>query len=365
MFDATKIINNFNLKVATRRQLPLFTLSSIALCYVVFLKNKYFKCKYSAVGGWGDVSGFVSLMNENEIVEQMTLKLRKSNLVKERYVSVIYKDLIKFRKDFFVLKNESFKEERDVVALLRLLIEKYGIYLTMIGNLNCLWRYVGDNKSNKFNLSEINYFARVRGEVAGVYPEMEIVLTRLCGLLGNRLKVDGDLFRYFTNSEFVKFLNSNFKISNKLINELKKRRSGYFYLYYSDKEVVLTDKRKINKIKKLILDKEKKGESQLNGVPVYGGKISASVFNFDGKIVGKLPRKFVLVTYMTHPKDIALIKKSSGIITDEGGVLCHAAIVARELKKPCIIGVKAATELLRTGMKVKLDADKGLVKIIS
>lgn len=67
---------------------------------------------------------------------------------------------------------------------------------------------------------------------------------------------------------------------------------------------------------------------------------------------------------MTTPDYIQLIKKSSAIITDEGGLLCHAAIVAREFKKPCVIGTKIATKILKDGDLVEVDANKGIVKIL-
>jgi len=51
-------------------------------------------------------------------------------------------------------------------------------------------------------------------------------------------------------------------------------------------------------------------------------------------------------------------------VTDEGGITCHAAIISRELKKPCIIGTKIATKVLKDGDLVEVDADKGIVKIL-
>jgi len=56
------------------------------------------------------------------------------------------------------------------------------------------------------------------------------------------------------------------------------------------------------------------------------------------------------------------MKKAKAIITDEGGVTCHAAITARELKIPCIIGTKIATKVLKDGDRVEVDAEKGLVR---
>jgi len=72
----------------------------------------------------------------------------------------------------------------------------------------------------------------------------------------------------------------------------------------------------------------------------------------------------ILVTVMTTPECVPAMKKASAIITDEGGITCHAAIVSRELGKPCIIGTKIATKVLHDGDEVEVDADKGVVRIL-
>jgi pyruvate,water dikinase len=67
---------------------------------------------------------------------------------------------------------------------------------------------------------------------------------------------------------------------------------------------------------------------------------------------------------MTSPDWLPLIQKAVAIVTDEGGITSHASIVARELKKPCIVGTKNATKILKDGDQVEVDADSGIVKII-
>lgn len=72
----------------------------------------------------------------------------------------------------------------------------------------------------------------------------------------------------------------------------------------------------------------------------------------------------ILVASMTTPDMTIAMKKTSAIVTDEGGILCHAAIVSRELNIPCIVGTKIATKILKDDDLVKVDADKGIVKKI-
>ena len=69
----------------------------------------------------------------------------------------------------------------------------------------------------------------------------------------------------------------------------------------------------------------------------------------------------VLVTAMTNPDMVPAMRKSAGVVTDEGGRTCHAAIVSRELQIPCIVGAKTATKTLKTGDTVTVDAVRGIV----
>jgi phosphoenolpyruvate synthase/pyruvate phosphate dikinase len=73
----------------------------------------------------------------------------------------------------------------------------------------------------------------------------------------------------------------------------------------------------------------------------------------------------ILVTGMTRPEFLPVMKKALAFITDAGGILSHAAIVARELKKPCIIGTHIATRLLKNGDLVEVDANNGVIKKLS
>lgn len=78
----------------------------------------------------------------------------------------------------------------------------------------------------------------------------------------------------------------------------------------------------------------------------------------------KFEKGEILVTAMTSPKFTIFLKKASAIVTDGGGTLCHAAIVAREMKIPCIVGTKIATEVLKDGDHIEVDANKGIVRKI-
>jgi pyruvate,water dikinase len=78
--------------------------------------------------------------------------------------------------------------------------------------------------------------------------------------------------------------------------------------------------------------------------------------------MNKLKDGEILVTAMTTPEYVPAMRRSLAIITDEGGVTCHAAIVSRELGKPAIIGTKIATKFLKNGEFIEMDMKKGQIK---
>jgi len=104
---------------------------------------------------------------------------------------------------------------------------------------------------------------------------------------------------------------------------------------------------------------------QVQGTPAYRGKVQGVVRVLTKKEqISEFRDDEILVTTMTSPEFVPAILKARAIVTNEGGVLCHAAIVAREFKIPCIIGTGNATKVLKDGDLVEVDAEKGIVKIL-
>jgi phosphohistidine swiveling domain-containing protein len=105
---------------------------------------------------------------------------------------------------------------------------------------------------------------------------------------------------------------------------------------------------------------------ELKGSVAYRGNVEGivKVVFVPDEQMDKVEKGNILVAPMTTPDYLPLMKKAAAFVTDEGGITCHAAIVARELKKPCIIGTKFATQVLKDGDRVAVDADNGQVRII-
>lgn len=104
---------------------------------------------------------------------------------------------------------------------------------------------------------------------------------------------------------------------------------------------------------------------ELHGAVAYPGKAKGVV-----KIVEtiddikKMKKGNILLSETTYPALVPAMKLAGAIVTNVGGLTCHAAIVSRELKIPCVVGTKIATKVLHDGDLVEVDAEKGAVKII-
>ena len=111
---------------------------------------------------------------------------------------------------------------------------------------------------------------------------------------------------------------------------------------------------------------EKDQPKIIKGDVSYRGKIRGkAVIHLDWIGTVSIPKGSVLVCGMTNPQIVPFLKNAAAIVTDEGGLTCHAAIISRELKIPCIVGTGNATRLIKDGDLVEVDAEKGVVKIIN
>lgn len=76
----------------------------------------------------------------------------------------------------------------------------------------------------------------------------------------------------------------------------------------------------------------------------------------------RLPARSIVVAKMTRPDIILDVDKISGIVTDLGGSLCHAAIISREMRIPCVVGTQNATEVIKNRFLISVDGNDGIVK---
>jgi len=104
------------------------------------------------------------------------------------------------------------------------------------------------------------------------------------------------------------------------------------------------------------------GKRLIMGLAASPGKASGKVKILEeGMSLGEVKEGDILVTVMTSPDMVPAMTRAAAIVTDEGGMTCHAAIVARELGIPCIVGTSRATKVLKNGQMVTVDGNTGTV----
>ena len=119
----------------------------------------------------------------------------------------------------------------------------------------------------------------------------------------------------------------------------------------------------LKKVEAIIFGDKK--TATLTGVGAFPGIVTgiARIIN-DPKKGGALKRGEILVSGMTRPEFLPIMRRAAAFVTDSGGVLCHAAIIAREMEKPCVIGTQMATKVIKDGQVIEVNATKGTVKVI-
>ena len=177
--------------------------------------------------------------------------------------------------------------------------------------------------------------------------------------LARRMSIPIEHLRYLRVEE----LDSDIK---SLAGELEKRRTGSIYVQRFEKpgsEVATGEE--FLKIKKTLESSESLLVKELSGNAASVGKVIGRV-----KVcttiasLAKVEDGDVLVASMTRPEYMLAMKKAAAFVTDEGCITCHAAIVAREMHKPCVIGTKNATKVLKDGDLVEVKGSHGLVIIL-
>lgn len=150
------------------------------------------------------------------------------------------------------------------------------------------------------------------------------------------------------------------------LQTLRKRDTGFFY---TDNKLFVGVSREVVegscniKLEQVVVEKD---SSSIKGQVGYKGVVRGVVRRVMGHgDIDKIRAGEVLVSPMTMPDFLPAMRKAVAFVTDEGGITCHAAIAAREMKKPCVIGTRVATQLLQNGDTVEVDANTGQVRILS
>jgi len=183
------------------------------------------------------------------------------------------------------------------------------------------------------------------------------VMGKLLKEISHRLNLTLDEVRYLSVVEIQAGL-LNGKLNKK---EISQRLVFCFYYAEEGKEITSSDQGHPI-VKNLKLSAIKKTNELVGQIGCLGrAKGVVRIINSQ-KDLAKMKAGNILVSIATNPDLVPAMKKAAAIVTEQGGVTSHAAIVSRELGIPCVIGTKVATQVLKDGDKVEVDANKGIVR---
>lgn len=170
--------------------------------------------------------------------------------------------------------------------------------------------------------------------------------------IARRTKVSRDDLNYYLLAELTELLDENKPVSQPVI----KKRQTQGICFVRNEEVFLGIK--------AIKPPDIKAENSLTGICASPGSVNGHAKIIQTKEdITKVSPGDIMVAIGTDFDLLEIMNISGGIITEEGGLLSHASVVSRELKKPCLIGVARATQMLKDGDDLELDATEGRIFI--
>ncbi len=220
-------------------------------------------------------------------------------------------------------------------------------------------------KTAPLQIQNISYFFQKLTVLRDIRKEKQCILVMwvklLCNALAKKINCDASLFESMAYWEIPKLLKTE---ERKVFLKELKERTEVVYLMSDAYDTVLFVNQDAAQLR-ACLETKLSHTSELKGMVASKGNVIGIV-----KVVNKVEefKKFkkgdILVSAMTRPEFLPIMEKASAIVTDEGGITSHAAIVSRELGIPCIVGTQTATRVLKDGQKVKVDAINGVVKFL-
>ncbi len=266
--------------------------------------------------------GFLSLESLDPLIDFVINKVKQD----EAYLTSACQKL----KDFTDNLNNLFSKDTNFffnstnLKNLILEVEKFTAFQNVLKELP---NYLEKDLLDKY----FPLLANARHYSEHIYWDFDKVLDKIIKIIETNTNYNKNQLSCLTYEELDTYIKEKTLPNQEILN--KRYQKSAFLCTWPVRE--LTNK-EITVLEEKIFSKTK----NIKGNPAYKGK----------------------VTGMTDPSSLPIMRKAKAIVTDAGGILCHAAIVARELKIPCIIGTNNATTVLKTGDLVEVDANTGIVR---
>jgi phosphoenolpyruvate synthase/pyruvate phosphate dikinase len=219
------------------------------------------------------------------------------------------------------------------------------------------------NEINFFETSaSMVYLKALRGDCRQV---LHVLVNHIIKEIAKRHHLESKFLHMLSSYELMNFL----KNEKNLPENLNKRLKHCLVVPVNKNEYkIITQSKQINQFLKTKIETNKQkfnNNISLSGQVAQAGKIKGKAcMVLSAKDNSKIKPGEILVSISTSPQLLPAMKKAAAFLTEMGGITSHASIVSRELKKPCIVGIKSITQTLKDGDLIEVDANLGRVKII-
>jgi phosphohistidine swiveling domain-containing protein len=264
--------------------------------------------------------------------------------------------------DFFGVKYDQYRASGsdpadDIAAVLdgkRQLAEEQGRLLTR----------VGDQRANHLS-STLRWASQERLNLKWFWAGCEYLGRGMLGEISERIGISRHEFVHtYKRRDIARFLGSGERLPD---DELQARLRRVSYLVTAQRLFCYSGA-DAERLEAELVDREPGVQTVLRGTPAFPGHATGPVKIIKVDDLRTLRDDFerfqegdVLVTTMTQPNILMLMERASAVLTDEGGITSHAAVLCRELGIPCVIGLRNATTQLQQDELVTVDATAGTV----
>lgn len=195
-----------------------------------------------------------------------------------------------------------------------------------------------------------------------IRQKLNLTIKEAYNVMGEKLGLTDAEMALLTNKEIEKHLTEETPFNKE---EIQRRKEAFLLIQNENEVTLFTGEDANEKAKAMNLTSKVTHAKTIKGITASPGKTQGRArivyTNLDFK---KIEEGDILVATMTRQDFVQIMRRVKGIITNEGGVTCHAGIIARELGLPCIVGTGVATEVIQDGDIVSIDTEKDTVEII-
>jgi phosphohistidine swiveling domain-containing protein len=234
-------------------------------------------------------------------------------------------------------------------------------FTNLVSEQNKIEKNLNLNKFERSLFKAARTFMFVKAYRLNVRHKVQYVSEIIFEELYKRHKLSINSFRYAQRKEILNFLLGE-KVNMK---EIAHRRNGIVEITENGKQKLVSLSKARSFLKKVLMPEVVTATNTINGQVAFMGKVQGRAkIVYSTSDMAKVNRGDVLFAITTTPDLLPAMNKAAAFVTDQGGITSHAAIVARELKKPCVIGTKIGTKIFKDGDMVEVDANKGVVRKI-